>query len=250
MSMSGRRIIIIGATSAIAQHCARHWIGEAAAVLLVGRDQNRLDAVADDLRVRGPQCTIRTATVDFTDPAAIKELVASFVADGAIDLALIAHGDLPDQAACQDDLDRCRGALELNAVSAALFMEALAGYMERAGAGRLAVIGSVAGDRGRKSNYIYGAAKGLLERYAQGLQHRLAPSGASVCLVKPGPTLTPMTSHLQGTGPGLAAPEDVATAIVRGIEKRKPVIYAPGKWALIMLVIRHLPRFVFNKLDI
>jgi short-subunit dehydrogenase len=184
------------------------------------------------------------------DGNAIDSLVADYAAGGAIDIALVAHGNLPDQMACQNELPLCSEALELNGISPALFVEALAKYMEPAGTGRLAVIGSVAGDRGRKSNYIYGAAKGLLDRYSQGMQHRLAGSGVSVCLIKPGPTSTPMTAHLLEDGPSLAAVEDVAEAVVRGIERKKPVIYAPGKWAVIMLLIKHLPRFIFNKLDI
>lgn len=248
--MKPQRIILIGATSAIAQHCARHWASQASSMLLVGRHEGRLAVVAQDLRVRGPQADIAVVTVDFMDGNAIDGLIADYAAAGAIDIALIAHGDLPDQVACQSELPACRAALELNGVSPALFMEVLAKYMEPAGTGRLAVIGSVAGDRGRKSNYIYGAAKGLVDRYAQGLQHRLAGSGVSVCLVKPGPTLTPMTAHLLQNGPSLAAVEDVAKTVVRGIERNKPVIYAPGKWMIIMLVIKHIPRFIFNKLDI
>jgi decaprenylphospho-beta-D-erythro-pentofuranosid-2-ulose 2-reductase len=248
--MAQQRIIIIGATSAIAHHCARHWINNASTVLLVGRDNERLSAVADDLRVRGPQADITTAILDFGDPDAIQAVVADYACDAAIDIALVAHGDLPDQFACQDDLAASASALTLNGISPALFMEALVKHMAAAGAGRLAVIGSVAGDRGRKSNYVYGAAKGMLERYTQGLQHRTAGSGLYICLVKPGPTLTPMTAHLLDDGPGLAPVEDVAGAIVRGMQKGKPVIYAPGKWAIIMLAIKHLPRFIFNKLDI
>jgi NAD(P)-dependent dehydrogenase (short-subunit alcohol dehydrogenase family) len=108
----------------------------------------------------------------------------------------------------------------------------------------------VAGDRGRRSNYVYGAAKGLVTRYAQGLQHRLAGSGSAlrVVLVKPGPTATPMTAHLPQRG--LAPVELVARTIVQGSKAGKPVVYAPGKWALIMMVIRHLPAFVFNKMNI
>ena len=117
-------------------------------------------------------------------------------------------------------------------------------------AGKLVVIGSVAGDRGRKSNYIYGSAKGLIERYAQGLQHRLSGTGVTVCLVKPGPTGTPMTAALESAGASLADVEEVAETIVRGVARGKALIYAPGKWWLIMMVIRHLPRFIFNRLDI
>ena len=143
-----------------------------------------------------------------------------------------------------------RDALLVNGVSPALFMEALAAAMQNSADGRLVVIGSVAGDRGRKSNYIYGSAKGLIERYAQGSQHRLHGTGVKVCLVKPGPTRTPMTAALDSVGGGLADVEEVAETIVKGVARGKPVIYAPGKWWLIMMVIRHLPRFVFNKLDI
>ena len=131
-----------------------------------------------------------------------------------------------------------------------LFAEAFAGHMQKANQGTLAIIGSVAGDRGRKSNYAYGAAKGLVTRYAQGLQHRLANTGVKVVLIKPGPTDTPMTEHLKQQGSRLAAVEDVAKVIVKAISQSKPVVYAPTKWVLIMMVIKHLPRIVFNKLDI
>jgi len=248
--MGLRRIIIIGATSAIAEHCVRRWVETPSTVLLVGRDAGRLARVADDLRVRSPDSRVECTTVDFLDPQAIAGLVNDFAGGGAIDIALVAHGTLPDQQRCQASPEACREALELNGVSPALFLEPLAGHMASAGAGRLAVIGSVAGDRGRRSNYVYGAAKAMLDRYAQGLQHRLAGSGVAVSLVKPGPTRTPMTAAMRESGLKLAPVEEVAAAIVKGVERGRPVIYAPGKWALIMMVIRHLPRFLFNRLDI
>jgi len=122
--------------------------------------------------------------------------------------------------------------------------------MEPQGCGHIAVIGSVAGDRGRKSNYAYGAAKGLVETYLQGMQHRFARRSIKITLVKPGPTQTPMTAHLQSAGVKLAPVEKVAADIVAGIESGKPVVYTPAKWALIMAVIRNLPRFIFNRMDI
>ena len=122
--------------------------------------------------------------------------------------------------------------------------------MEKADQGTLAIIGSVAGDRGRKSNYVYGAAKGLVTRYAQGFQHRLANTNVNVVLVKPGPTDTPMTAGMKGKGPKMADVTAVASSIVGGIAKSTPIIYAPAKWAVIMMVIRHLPRFIFNKMNI
>jgi short-subunit dehydrogenase len=248
-----RRIVIVGATSALAERCARLWLAQGPAdFVLVGRDAGRLERVAQDLRVRRPGTDIGVVAVDMQDPEAIRAAADAIAAGGAVDIALVAHGLLPDQNACQDDLARCREALLVNGVSPALFAEALAGHMERAGKGRLGLIGSVAGDRGRKTNYVYGAGKGLLSRYAQGLQHRLAGSGVAVTLILPGPTATPMTAHLQGAkgAPPLADPGAVARAIVAAIGRGAPVCYAPAKWALIMLVLRHLPRAVFHKLNI
>lgn len=251
--MSRRRIVIIGATSALAGRCARLWLERGPAdLVLVGRDADRLERAAMDLRVRRPDADVRVVATDLLDPAAIRALVDRLFTEGPVDVALVAHGLLPDQAACQEDLARCREALLVNGVSPALFAEAFAGGMQRAGRGRLALVGSVAGDRGRKSNYVYGAGKGLLARYAQGLQHRLAGTGVTVTLVLPGPTDTPMTAHLKGAkgAPPLADPDQVAGAMVAAIEKGRPVCYAPAKWACIMFVLRHLPRAVFNRLNI
>jgi decaprenylphospho-beta-D-erythro-pentofuranosid-2-ulose 2-reductase len=244
------RIVIIGATSSIAEHCARLWLTRAGVALtLVGRDAARVERVAADLRVRSPGATVQVRGADFSDPKAIRALVDAIVADGVPTQVLIAHGSLPDQQQCQRDLDAAFEALDVNAISPVLFAEAFAGHMEATG-GVITIIGSVAGDRGRRSNYVYGAAKGLVTRYAQGLQHRLAGSGSAlrVVLVKPGPTATPMTAHLPQRG--LAPVEDVARQIVDGSAAGKPVVYAPGKWALIMMVIRHLPAVVFNKMNI
>ena len=243
--------MIVGATSAIAKQCARQWaINSPSEIVLVGRSREKLEQVSSDLAVRAPNAVIRSMAADFSSPQQINSLVAEMFAQGAVDIALIAHGSLPDQDVCQSDLSACRDALEVNGLSPVLFAEAFALHMEKANAGTLAIIGSVAGDRGRKSNYVYGAAKGLVARYAQGLQHRLAKTGISVVLVKPGPTDTPMTAHLKQTGAKLADPEQVANDIVRGIATGKRIVYTPGIWALIMLVIRHLPHFIFKRMDV
>jgi decaprenylphospho-beta-D-erythro-pentofuranosid-2-ulose 2-reductase len=187
---------------------------------------------------------------DFLEPNKISSLINEIARAGDIDIALIAHGSLPDQQQCQDNLDTCLDALSINGISPVLFAEAIAAQMQKVNKGTLAIIGSVAGDRGRKSNYVYGAAKGLVTRYAQGLQHRLASTGVSVVLIKPGPTDTPMTAHLKQQGAKLASVESVAFIIVDGIRKGKSQIYAPAKWAVVMMVIRHLPTVIFNKMDI
>jgi len=251
LSASGRRILIIGATSLIAQHCARQWAEQhPAGFVLAGRDASRLEPIAADLRVRAPGAGVALIEGDFHTPGGIQGLVEQAYATGRIDIALIAHGSLPDQAGCQQSLEQADEALQVNGVSPALFAEAIAGRMARNGYGTLGVIGSVAGDRGRRSNYVYGAAKGMVTRYVQGLQHRLAASPVRVTLIKPGPTDTPMTDALRERGAKLAPVETVAAAIVRGMSEGRPVVYAPARWALIMQVIRHLPRFVFNRLDI
>lgn len=244
-----KNIAIIGATSAMAEHCARLWVsGAAADVTLVGRDAARLEPIAADLRVRSPESRIRVVEAQFLDPQAIQATVAAITPDEPLDIALIAHGSLPDQQAAQADLALAREALDINAISPVLYAEAFAGRMEKAGYGAIVIIGSVAGDRGRKSNYIYGAAKGLVTRYAEGLQHRLAKTGVRVTLVKPGPTATPMTAHLNGAK--LAPVADVAADIVKATERGQAVVYTPGKWRIIMTIIHFVPNFLFHKTNL
>lgn len=246
-----KKIVIIGATSAMAEHCARLWVqGKSVDLTLVGRDTGRVERVAADLLVRSPQSEIRVVQSDFLDPNAIRSTVDGIVTQGNVDIVLIAHGSLPEQSVCQDNLDVCRDSLEINGVSPVLFAEAFARHMAKANHGTLALIGSVAGDRGRKSNYVYGAAKGMVTRYAQGLQHRFAGTGVQVVLIKPGPTDTPMTAHLKQQSVRLANVEEVASQIIRACQQGRAVVYAPSKWALVMLVIQHLPSRIFNKLNI
>jgi len=246
-----QHIVIVGATSTIAEHCARLWVQAAPVRLtLVGRDAVRTQRVADDLRVRSPRSDVKVMTTDFVDAADIAQLVSAIVSQSSVDVVLIAHGLLADQVTCQDDVLVCDAALQVNGVSPVLFAEAFAKSMVTANHGTIAIIGSVAGDRGRKTNYVYGAAKGLVSRYAQGMQHRLAHTGVKVVLVKPGPTDTPMTSDLKAKGQKMAPVEQVAQDILKGIAAGRPVVYTPGIWQAIMLVIMHLPRFIFNKLNI
>jgi decaprenylphospho-beta-D-erythro-pentofuranosid-2-ulose 2-reductase len=248
---NNRRIVIIGATSGIAEHCARLWAQQGAdSMILVARNTERLAAIRDDLSVRNPALKIRILSGEFMQAGGIQQLVDNVVAEGSPDIVLIAHGTLPDQSQCQSDLALTSAAITINALSPVLFAEAFAGHMEKVGHGTVAILGSVAGDRGRKSNYVYGAAKGLVTRYAQGLQHRFANTNVRIVLVKPGPTGTAMTAHLKQQGSKLARVDDVAAAITAGITSGKAVVYAPAKWALIMMVIRHLPRFIFNRMDI
>ncbi|HSI01393.1 MAG TPA: SDR family NAD(P)-dependent oxidoreductase [Reyranella sp.] len=242
------RIVVVGATSGIAEQCCRIWAVDGADFVLMARDLAKLDKIAADLKVRGA-ASVTLIPPAFSDPAAIKAFAGSTVAEAPVDIVLIAHGWMPLD---QDKLDLATAdaVLQVNAVSPVLFAEAFAGPMVRAGRGTIAIIGSVAGDVTRRANYLYGAAKALLTRYAQGLDHRLVGSGVRVVLIKPGPTDTAMTAHMKSAGQRLATAEEVARLMVDAIRRGKPVVYAPRIWQLIILIVRHIPRFVFNRLPL
>ena len=243
-----KRIVIVGATSAIAEECARQWASiEPTQFVLLGRNLDRLNKVAADLQIRHPNAEVELVKAYFTDPVEIQSTVDAIYKQGPVSITLIAHGSLPAQEDCQQDLKLCKETIEINGISPCIYAEAFAQHMKKQDQGVIALIGSVAGDRGRKSNYVYGAAKGLVTRYAQGLQHRFADTNLQITLIKPGPTDTPMTAGMKGN---LASPEEVAKIIVNGIAQKKLTIYAPGKWWLIMMVVRHLPHFIFKKLNI
>jgi decaprenylphospho-beta-D-erythro-pentofuranosid-2-ulose 2-reductase len=244
-----QRILIVGATSLIAEHCARRWVQRPSQLVLAGRDAERLERIAGDLRIRGPQSTVETVTPDFEDPAAITAFVDAVWQKSPIDVALVAHGSLPDQTECRASLKLVHEALSTNAISPVMFAEALASHMQSAGRGTIAVIGSVAGDRGRRSNYIYGAAKGLVDRYMQGLRHRFTGSTVKAIIIKPGPTDTPMTAGMRRGGIRFADPADVARDIVRGIDSGQRVIYTPWIWRWVMMIIRHIPDRLFGILN-
>jgi len=232
----------------IAKQCARQWNQEGATnFILIGRNAERLNFIAQDLLVRNLKSTVEIQEADFSNPDNIQKLADQLFLHGPIDIALIAHGSLPDQTESQNNLSLCKETLEINGISPCLYAEAFAEHMAKLDHGSIAVIGSVAGDRGRKSNYIYGAAKGLVARYTQGLQHRFAGTGVNISLIKPGPTDTPMTAGMKGS---FAPAEEVARIITSGINQKRKIIYAPKKWWLIMMIIRHLPSVIFNKLNI
>jgi short-subunit dehydrogenase len=244
------KIVVIGATSGIAEHCCRLWAAAGPAELvLVARDAAKVEKIAADLRVRSPASTVTTLQGDFLDRAFIQSVVDGAVAAGPVDIALIAHGWMPDNQVGLD-LATCEQILDINAVSPVLFAEAFATHFVKAGRGTIAIIGSVAGDVTRKTNYLYGASKALLTRYAQGLDHRLIGTGVNVVLIKPGPTDTPMTAQLKAQGRRMAPVEDVARATVEGIRRGKAVVYTPPVWQLIMLIVRHIPRPFFNRLPL
>lgn len=245
-----RRILVLGATSAIAERWCRLRAARGDRLLLVARDPARLAVIAADLAARGA-AEVLTAESDLADPEGAAERFAAFTGRlGGVDVVLVAYGVLGDQAEAQADVERLQQGLMTNFVSAAVWCELAAGAFERVGRGTLVAISSVAGDRGRRSNYAYGAAKAGLSVFLDGLAHRFAGTAVTVVAVRPGFVDTPMTAHIPKGGPLWAAPDRVAADIERAIEKRRPVTYTPWFWWLVMAVIRNLPRPVFNRMKI
>lgn len=247
MPQTLKRVVIFGATSAIAIAVARQLAADQAQLFLVARNAERLDSVAADLRVRGAS-QVDVAVADLADAAQHAGLVA--LAKNAlvsIDAALIAHGTLPDQAACERDAVLALQQIHLNFLSPASLLTELANVMAPQSAGSIGVIGSVAGDRGRMSNYVYGSAKGGLGVFVQGLRHRLGKQGVSVTLIKPGFVDTPMTANITKGGPLWAMPEKVASDIIKAMQSGKATLYTPWFWAGIMTIIRNVPDFIFGK---
>lgn len=239
-----KRILIVGATSAIAAACARLWAAEGASLVLVARDATKLDQVAADLRARGAGA-ITTATFDATDLSSYARVLD---AAGAVDVALIAYGTLPDQKRCEREAATAAEAFATNATSVIALATAILAQMEREGRGTLAIISSVAGDRGRASNYVYGAAKAAVSAFADGARARLAKSGVHVVTIKPGFVATPMTSGLPLPRLAVVSAEQAARAIVRGIARRASILYVPWWWRWIMTVIRLIPEPLFVRL--
>ena len=244
----GLRLLVLGGTSAIAECTARLYAAEGARIVLAGRDAARLEAVARDLRLRGATA-VAIEPGDLAENAGSARLDAMARHFGGFDHILLAYGMLGERSSLAADPAATAHLLQVNLVSAAQWANAAADMLERQGSGALVVIGSVAGDRGKRSNYVYGASKAGLAVLVQGIAHRFAGKGPRAALVKPGPTDTPMTAGLRKGGPLWSTPEAVAR-IVRRAADRGGEVYAPGRWRWLMLVLRLLPRPVWNRLDI
>ena len=243
-----QHVLIMGATSGMAEALARIYAGQGAKLFLVARNADKLNAVASDLQARGAS-EVKTWVMDANNSNAIAPMLdAAWQAFGNIDVALVAHGTLPDQLRTQIDMPYAISEFRTNAESVIACLAGLAIKFEPQGKGVIAVIGSVAGDRGRASNYLYGAAKAAVETFASGLRARLFSAGVHVLLVKPGFVATPMTAHLPLPSMLTLSADQAATDIVKAINKRKDVLYTAWFWAWIMLIIRWLPAAVFKRL--
>ena len=241
-----KRIVIFGATSAIAMATARLFAVEGASFALVARSREKLDVCAADLKARGA-AEVSTHLADLTELSRHEALIASLQrALPDFDTVLIAHGTLTDQKAASESYAVCERELRSNFLSVVSLLTPIANWFESRREGCIAVISSVAGDRGRQSNYVYGAAKAALSTFVDGLRHRLHRAGVRVITIKPGFVDTPMTAHLQ-KGPLFVKPEVAAQGIYRAMSHGNGVAYVPWFWRGIMAVIRAVPEFIFLK---
>lgn len=243
-----KKILIIGATSAIAQKTARLFAKDKAQIYLFGRNDQKLCEIKKDLEIRG--AIVHHEAFDFNQNEQIKlNLDQVWQELSTIDICLIAHGSLPDQKACEQDENLSLKEIHTNGLSAISFLHHLANFFQKQKSGTLAVITSVAGDRGRSSNYVYGSAKAMVSTYLSGLRGRLFEFGVRVLDIKPGFVDTPMTAHIEPKGFLWAQPEKIAQVIHSAIQKEKnKTLYVPWFWRPIMMIIKRMPEFLFKKM--
>lgn len=238
------RVLVLGATSAIAQQVARAYVERGAALFLVARNEQRLSAVADDLRVRGAQ--VETAVADLDDPAGHEELLARAA---PLEIVFLAYGVLGDVRETKKSAEAAEAVLRTNLLRPVALLTRAARLLEAQRGGCIVALASVAGDRGRASNAVYGASKAGLAAFLSGLRNRLSGSGVRVITVKPGLVDTPMTAHL-AKNPLYTSPERVARDVLRAIDGRSDVVYTPWWWRWVMLVVRLIPEPVFKRLSL
>lgn len=240
-----QRLVVIGAYSAIAEATAREYTRRGAAFFLVGRDLQRLEAIAEDLRVRGA-ASVAVWVLDVNDfDQHAPMLDAAQAALGGIDIALIAHGTLPVQDQNSESFDTALHEFSTNGTSTIALGMRIASQLQRGST--LAVISSVAGDRGRASNYLYGSAKAAVTAFFLGIGQQLHSEGINVLVVKPGFVVTPMTAAFK-KGALWVSPQKIAFGIVRAIDKRKAIAYLPWFWWGIMQIIKNIPERIFRRI--
>ena len=244
-----KKIVILGATSGIALEVQRQLARQGCELLLIARSSERLAELQADLSIRGARKVLTYSG----DLSAVQQHAAIFDfarrAFSGFDTVLLAYGSMHDQRDSESSVDTLLEELQVNFVSAAAILTLFAADLEQRRTGCIAAITSVAGDRGRRSNYVYGSAKGALSLFLQGLRSRLHPSGVRVITIKPGPVQTPMTDHLHRSA-HFAYPEQIAREIVCALERRSPdVLYTPKIWRYVMGAVRQIPESIFKRLS-
>jgi len=244
--VSPPRVLIFGATSAIAAEVARVYAARGARLHLVARNAEKLARLVAEL----PAERTTSQAADFARLEAADDVVRASLAalGGGVDVVLVAHGELGDQLETERSFAAAQAIVTANFTSALALLVPLANAMEAARAGTLGVITSVAADRGRPRNYTYASAKAALNVYLQGLRSRLHASGVRVTTLKLGPVDTPMTTTHRKTLV-FSKPTPVARAVVDALDRGAAEVYVPGFWRAIMLVVRNTPEAVFQRLS-
>ncbi|HEX3721435.1 MAG TPA: SDR family oxidoreductase [Nitrolancea sp.] len=242
-------VLIFGATSAIATEVARLFAATGKTLFLVGRSPEKLEVLRDDLLVRGAR-KVETYEADLADIDAHQAIIdAARQSLGTLDQVLVAYGVLGDQRASECSVETTLRDWQINATSTIALLTLLGNDLERQHYGTLAVISSVAGDRGRKTNYVYGSAKAAVSAFLSGLRARLSKSGVRVVTIKPGMVDTPMTAHMK-KGPLFASPERVGNDIHEAMLRGRDIVYTPWYWRYVMLIIRLIPEPIFKRLPL
>ena len=242
-----KKVLIIGATSTIAEHCGRIWAARGDGLYLVARNETHLRTIAADLKVRGAS-SVAINCVDLNEMDRHVDLLDT--AENAMtdfDVVLIAHGTLSNQASCEISVEETLAEILTNALSTVSLLTLIANRFEAKRNGTICVISSVAGDRGRASNYVYGSAKAMVTAFTSGLRQRLYKSNVAIVTIKPGFVDTPMTSEFK-KGLLWANPNAVAKSILKAIDSQKTEVYVPGFWWAIMMLIRIIPNEIFRKI--
>ncbi|MBV9019833.1 MAG: SDR family oxidoreductase [Ktedonobacteraceae bacterium] len=243
------KVMILGATSAIAHETTKCFARDSAELFLVARDEAKVTAVANDLKVRGAK-RVATFVLDLSELERHQEMFDSALTTlESIDMLLIAHGTLGDQRLCEQSVAETVQQFNNNCTSVISLLTISANYFEQQRHGCIAVISSVAGDRGRQSNYVYGTSKAAVSSFLQGVRNRLYKAGVCVVTIKPGFVDTPMTAHLK-KGPLFASAHSVGEGVYRAMKQGSDIVYLPWFWRPIMLLIRSLPESVFKRLSL
>lgn len=244
-----KKVLVIGATSAIAEHCARIWAARGEKLYLVARNEAHLQTIATDLKVRGAS-SVAVNCVDLNDMDRHVELLdAADTAMGGVDVVLIAHGTLSNQKSCELSVEKTLDEIQTNALSTVSLLTLIANRFEPKRDGTICVISSVAGDRGRASNYVYGSAKAMITAFTSGLRQRLHKSNVAIVTVKPGFVDTPMTAEFK-KGLLWTKPRVVAVKTVRAIDEKRSEAYVPTFWWAVMAVIKAVPNKLFDILKL
>lgn len=244
-----KNILIIGATSEIAKACARIWAKDKSSFYLVGRNPEALSQIKSDLEILGAQ-SVYTQAIDLNELQAHQDVInAAWESLSKIDIAITAHGVLGTQNKAETDFSEMANIIQSNYVSHVSILTAVAEKFKKQKSGTIAVISSVAGDRGKQSNYLYGSAHAGKIAFTDGLRNRLFPHGVHVVTLKLGFIDTPMTAEFK-KGPLWISSQSAAKKIVRAIKTQKNSAYIPGIWSCIMFVIKNIPETIFKRLKL